>query len=532
MMKNIFLLILVLCAFRSLAQEKKEFRYSVSYVAASVVYVDAGRDQNIAVDDTLRIFHMTTEIGKVMVTAVSRHSCAAQILSQTTPIAIGDDARINKIVQSVVVRQDTVKTVAAAELKQTPVVQREMGNDENIISGRVGIQYSGVIAEDSRLNLSQPSLLTRLDVRNLYGTGLIFSMYGRSYYDLSDIYSRYGDNSRLKNRVYEFSIQNQDPEASLGYGAGRMTSAYVGGMGTFDGGHVYYRYKNVTTGLLLGSKVQDRTTGVDANSKNGALFVNVRQGSDFLHQYDGTLAYARQLVKDKLEREFLYLQNHFMMGSEFSIYESTEIELNDINNGVKEKAFKLSNTYLSLNYYPMPWLSTNVGYDGSRTIYLFQTMKSISDTLLDKNLLQGYRGGATVRLPYFMSLGGNISYRTKKGDARDAYTLSGTYRISDILSSEIGAGIRYADIVGVYSDGSNFTLDVDRTFFYMLSLALRYDYYKYRVLSLHQTYVTQTATVNASYRISRNWYSSLSFDSVFDATMNSYRIYAEVGIRF
>ncbi len=131
-----------------------------------------------------------------------------------------------------------------------------------------------------------------------------------------------------------------------------------------------------------------------------------------------------------------------------------------------------------------------------------------------------------------MSLSGNVSYRTKKGDARDARTISGSYRISDIMGSEIGADVRYADIIGVYSEGKNFTVDVDRTFFYKLSVALRYDYYRYSILSLKQTYTTHTATVNSSFRFSRSLYSSLAVDGILDNTMNSLRIYAEIGYRF
>ena len=120
----------------------------------------------------------------------------------------------------------------------------------------------------------------------------------------------------------------------------------------------------------------------------------------------------------------------------------------------------------------------------------------------------------------------------RQGDARDARTISGSYRISDILGSEVGADVRYADIIGVYSDGKNVTLDVDRTFFSKLSVSLRYDYYRYLILSLKQTYTTHTATVNSSYRFSRSIYSSLALDGILDNTMNSFRIYAEIGYRF
>jgi hypothetical protein len=517
------------------AQEKSVLRYTVSYVAASTVYINSGREGNIAVGDTVKIYHSAANIGTVVVTAVSKRSSAAQIVAQSTPIAAGDEAVLEKLI---VQEERPPQNTAALPLPDTSIsnmkipVPLSSKRDENIISGRVGVQYLGTLAEDSKLNLSQPSVLLRLNVQNLYNTGLVFSMYARTYYDLSDIYSRYGDNDRLKNKVYDFSLQTADPSSRFGYGVGRMSSEYVGGMGTFDGGQWFYRYENFTTGFLYGAKVQDRTVGLNGNETKGAFFVNAKYGPDFLHQYNGTIAYGRQLVQGNLDREFLYLQNFYMMGPELSLYESSEFELNDIDKGIRKRTFKLSNTFFSINYYPADWISTNIGYDGTRSVYLFESMKSISDTLLDKNIMQGYRLGSTVRLPYFMSLSGNISYRTKKGDARDARTVSGSYRISDLLQTEIGAGIRYADIVGVYSDGTNITVDVDRTFFYALSLSMRYDYYKYTILTLKQTYTTHTVTLNSNYRFSKSLYSSLAVDGILDNTMNSFRIYAEIGYRF
>jgi len=104
--------------------------------------------------------------------------------------------------------------------------------------------------------------------------------------------------------------------------------------------------------------------------------------------------------------------------------------------------------------------------------------------------------------------------------------------MSGIAGSEFNAGVRYMDIKGVYYDGKNATLDVDRSFLYSLSVALRFDYYTYTLLSNSQTYNTYTATGNINYRITREIYSALNFDRVWDSTMNSYRIYLEAGIRF
>ncbi len=528
--------ILLAAASTAGAQGKKEYRYAVSYVSASVVYVDAGREQHIAIGDTLRITRSGKILGAATVTAVSVHSCAAQPQTQQQAFAVGDSALI---VKPIPVERPHAAVIAAKDSASAANIAPEPrgavatpSRTENIVSGRFGLQYAGVIAEDSRFNYSQPSALFRLDIANVYGTGTAFTMYSRNYYDLSDNYNRYGETSRLKNRVYELSLQQDLPDGAFGYGLGRMTSHFVGGLGTFDGAQVYVRQNNITAGIIYGAKVGDRVMEVDGDDRKGALFVNYKSGSDFLHQYDGTIAYARQLYEGKLDREFVYLQNSLMLGSALSMYESSEMELNDISNGVRTPALSLSNTFLSVSYYPGQWFSANLGYDATRSVYLFETMKEFPDTLFDKNIMQGFRAGTNFRLPYFMSLSLNGSYRTKKGDERNSYKLDATFRMSDIAGSDVSAGLRYSDIAGVYTNGKNWTLDLDRTFFRTLSVSMRYDYYAYSITALSQSYITQTITANLNYRISRALYSSLSVDRVIDATMNSYRMYGEIGIRF
>lgn len=528
-----YFLLIVLTAMNVKSDEK--IRATVSYITSSIIYLDAGRDAGFVVGDTVDIQKNQKIIATIVITAVSKKSSSAQILTGEGLITVGDLGISKKdfvipasktILPVVSTNDSTNKTIPSTPMKIS------VEKTDNIISGRVSFQYSGMLAEDSRFNLSQPAPLLRLNVRNIYGTGLEFSMYTRSYYDLTNSYQRYGGSTRLKTRVYEFQLQHDLPSDQFGYGLGRMTSRFVGGMGVFDGAHFFARQGDFTGGVMFGANVMDQSITVNSENTKEAVFVSYTSGKDYFRHYDGTVAYIRQQVKGKLDREFIYLQNFAALSSDLSIYESSELDLQDINNGKKSSTVKLTNTFLSVNYYPVEWLSTNVGYDGTRSVYLFETMKTISDTLFDKNFMQGMRASATIRLPYYISISGGLVYRTKKGDARDAKTFDGSVRMNDILSSEISAGVRYAKIIGIYSDGNNFTFDIDRTFFYSLNASLRYDYYAFKILSLQQDYITHTATASLNYRISRMFYSSLSVDEVLDKTMNSLRIFAEIGMRF
>jgi hypothetical protein len=518
-------------------QVRKEMAFPVTYVSSTAVYIGAGSDDSLAVGDTLSIIHASKQISKATTIAVSRQSTAAQIIWGTDSVMVGDMATITKVLAvAEEPRWDTVSVLLKNPLPSVPQRENRPAADassaENIVSGRVALQYSGVLAEDSRFNISQPSMLMRLDVGRLFGTGLKFSIYGRSYYDLSANFNRYGDSTRLQVRMYDFALSDEQPDATFGYSAGRVTSRFVGGFGTFDGGQFYYRMGHFTSGILYGAKVADRTMAIDGDDRRGAFFVNYHTGSDFLHLYDGTIAYARQLYEGRLDREFFYVQNLAAFGPEINLYHSAEIETQQISNGVRTTSPKLSNMFLSVNYYPLDWLAANAGYDASETVYLFESMKSFSDTLLDKFYLQGYRANATLRLSNSIVMSVNGAFRSRKDDPRAARTLGTSFRFNGIGGSDYNAEVRYMNLHGVYNNGADATLDVDKTFFTSLTVALRLDYYTYTLLTNDQTYKTYTATADIYCMISRNLYSSLNFDSVWDSTMNSYRIYVEVGIRW
>jgi hypothetical protein len=200
-------------------QAGEKIRASVSYISASVVYLDAGRDAGFAVGDTVEVLKEQRSVATLVITAVSRKSSAAQVISSIAPLTVGDQAISVKEIEQKTTLQ-IVSRPADTESTKTSIgiPSRTIQSDqsENIVTGRLSLQYSGMRAEDSRFNLSQPAPLLRLTVRNISGTGLEFSLYTRSYYDLTSSYQRYGGTSRLKTRLYEFQFQHDQPDDQFG----------------------------------------------------------------------------------------------------------------------------------------------------------------------------------------------------------------------------------------------------------------------------------------------------------------------------
>jgi hypothetical protein len=517
------------------AQGKKEVRWKISYIAGVTVYVDAGREQHLAVGDTLHIVRSQKEIGIVVITAVSGVSSAASIVVQHGSFVVGDGAVAQPGIGEVSradARTDSPENTKRPVPQNLATSQLPPSPAENVLSGRVSLQYNAIFAEESKFNMNQPAASFRFNVANLMGTGMRLSLNARSYYDLSNNYTMYGGRNGLNSRAYEISLVQDSPDASLGYGLGRLTSRYVGGMGTFDGAQLYYHFDDFTAGILGGAQVVDRTLTFSQDGTKGSFFLNYHNGPDIFHQYDGTIAYGRQMVGSNLDRQFIYLQNSLSLGSRLMMYESSEIELNDIANGVRTSAFKFSNSFLNVNYQPADWLSANLGYDALRTVYLFETMKAIPDSLIDRNLNQGFRASATVYLPMSMTVSADARYGSRQGGYRDSHSFGGSIRTYDMVGSDIDGGVRYTNFVGAFSDGDNVSLDLDRSFGQNLTAELRFEYNKYHIPLFQQLYITRTALADIFYQLSSTWFMSINGEYLYDPTMTSFQFYGELGFRF
>jgi hypothetical protein len=528
--KEIGLILLGVLALHTTSRAGAKRKFAVSYVSGTTFYIDAGRLQGLASGDTAQIIHANIKIATAMITAVADSSSALRAISQSQNVSIGDTAVV--LVEGMGTQSDfathdtTIIPVSVEVLSSSKKSPRE-----NVLSGRAAIQYYFISAEDSKFNLNQPAGTVMLNVSNLLGTGMILSLDDHSYYDGMNNYSLYGNPSGFQHNLYQLSLTHDLPESPIGYGIGRMTSRFVGGIGTFDGAQLFYRVDNFTAGIL-GGAAADVPSSLNFGGTRSAFFLNYHSGKDFFHQYDGTIAYGLQMVGGKLDRNFLYAQNSLSLGTQLYLYETTEIDMSQLSNGARQTAFNFSDTYFSANYYPTNWLLANVGYDASRDIYLFQSMKNIPDSLIDRNILQGYRASVTVHLPGMITASANATLNTRSDFLRDEHTLGGSVRASDIFDADINAGVRYLGMVGVFTNGHDFSVDIDRTFFDRISTTFRYDSYVISISTLQQTYTTQTISGLLYYDFSSRLYSSIEVDDIIDATMNSINASAEIGFRF
>ncbi len=534
MMKSVLIVGLVLIPLAAFsAALRHAIHCRVTYCTTAQMYFDAGKAEGLSIGDTLTIARGDTSVGSAVITGVSTHSSVGRALVSDVTARIGDLGTLMKEGDVTAAPPDAGDSAAVAldaSIPSTPAVGRSPS--ENVVTGRVAFQYTGQIAEDHRLNISQPAVYAHVRMENLAGSGMSLSLYGREYYDIGGPYLRYGDSTHSRLDVSELSLGFDRQTAAVGFSAGRFISRYVTGIGALDGGEVFLRQGRFTAGVLAGAGVQSRVLGTGGDQRNMGGFLAYHQGASFDDAYDASVAYVRQTAAGSLDREFLSVQNSLAMGAGFNAYGSADVELKEMSNGAISSHPSVSSLLLFVNYEPVPWLSTNVGYDGTRSVYLFESMKGISDSLYHEALRQGFRIHGTVRLGMGYTLTTEASVRTQAGDGGSSHTLGAGIRVTDIFSTRVFGGFRYRNVGGSFLSGSQSTIELGRSFSQHVDILLEYDSRSYSVDRLHQTFTTQTFSGTGNFWITRNLYGMIGGDYALDNTMNGIHFFLECGYRF
>jgi hypothetical protein len=264
-----------------------------------------------------------------------------------------------------------------------------------------------------------------------------------------------------------------------------------------------------------------------------AAYANFRWGGEVFASSSVTLAYGQLLNAGNPDRDYLYFQAMLRPADGFFFSGSTEFDLHVMQSGERVRKLRLTNTFVTLMYTPpFQWVSLSAGYDAARSIYLFESMKFFPDSLMDRTLREGFRGSVSFSLPARIILMGNGSFRLKTRTTGPARTLSGSARAADIFGSGIGAGAAMADIRGLYTSGSQYTVDCDAWFANGSGAALRYDRYLYRVQESGEQLVATTLGISLNQRIAQTLYAAVSYDRIWEQENRSWRLYAEMGIHF
>ncbi len=498
----------------------------VTYISGASVYLNAGRGQSLAAGDTGTVIRGTPTAVRVIIGAVSSSSSVARLLNPADSVAVGDTIAFQKT------------TEADRPLAGTGAPAMAGGGrgiapaSPGTIHGRVSLQYAGWGDLAGGADNSRASLLLALDAGQLFGSGLRFTMYGRLTSALAQDARLRNPEEKLSVRLFDMTLSYDQPASWIGMTVGRITSRYAGGIGIVDGAQVFARTGPLTFGILAGFQPDYQTSQFNSERPKGLAFLNYAWGPSPYNPGSTTIAYGTQYYQGNLDRDYLYLQNTVGINSKLFVYQSSEVDLHTQEGGQIKQSFRLTNTFVTLNYTPASWLTATAGYDANRPIDLFESMKLLPDSLFQRDLKQGFRGGLFFRLPMGVSLMATGGYRLSTGDQPAGYNGGGGVRVSDIGRTGFSVGGRYQKVRGLYTDGNDVTVELEQSLAGKFFLGLRYDRYSFIDLDGSDPSVITTAGLNLNWLIARSWYLTLTGDRVWNSGQDLYRIFAEFGLHF
>ncbi len=228
-----------------------------------------------------------------------------------------------------------------------------------------------------------------------------------------------------------------------------------------DGAQVMVRTGTLTTGVLGGFQPDYRTSGSTARPRRSPDFSTLRGRRELPFVAAPPLPTASSCIAGFWIVISCTCRTLRRSRRHCSCYQSTEIDLHRKDGDVRQADFRLTNTFITMNYQPLDWLTANLGYDATRRVEFLETEKSLADSLRDRDLRQGCRGSVFFRLPLNVALSLLGGYRAPAGGLPVGYSGGSGVRLSDIGGSDISLGGQYMRVKSPYTDGNDITGDLE-----------------------------------------------------------------------
>ncbi|CUS99011.1 hypothetical protein [Candidatus Chrysopegis kryptomonas] len=445
---TVSLLLFKLHLFAQIKKDTIEIKGKVIFLTIDEVYFDIGAKDGLSVNDTVLIFRNDSKIDSLFITDISeQYSKAKSEFEKVKNIKIGDIAVVRKIKEQVQ-EQHEVKILSEQNKENNVKLQTEKVEFKALTKkgqtlkshGRIALQNYSLFSQS--YSYQRPALLFVANFDKFFFDNLKINTYAKIENNFSK--SPISSNKQTRLLIYQLSIEYQ--LTNLVLSAGRIFPYQSPGIGGSDGIQLMMRNQTLSFGFVAGTQPQmDNNTFNFSNPKFSFFIAKDFRNSSISGRM--SLSYSKILKNRKLEEEFLYVQNFIRVSKLTDIYLSAQVDLNKSTNGQTVKKLNFRNVFTSLSFTPLNWFRFSLDFNTYRSAYLFETMKNLPDSIIDKRFRSDLRGRFYINLPFDITLNLTSSLRSIQGEKRKDSFSSGYVSIDDIFSSgfDITAGLSYAN---------------------------------------------------------------------------------------
>ncbi len=522
-MASVIALLLTVMTTRSIARDVSA---SVTYVAWRTLYLDAGRTRGLANEQVGLLYREDTLIGELRVAAVAESSAVATLEGDSVIAHIGDRVQfvVEDLPTSTAMSQDSLPMEVRNVYSHSQSSKRKV---QPRVTGRLGFQmdvYDDRTAEN--IDYSTPGVSTKITINRVAGENSDVRMKyrGRKLGPSSD--------GEWQNRLYEASLNLNSEQARWHANIGRIQAGSIAGIGYIDGG---YGEAELLSGLAIGafagahSELDLRSSDL-ASSKLGVLAI-YRDELSMRVRTQLSLAVAGEYEEGNISREFIYQQLTHNLGSNFSLYESSDFNINrGWKKDVEGATITLANVLANVRYSPARSVALNAGYDGRSRYHTWETRET-PDSLFDEAIQHGIRAGVDLTMLHGTRLSAQQSYRSDASS--NLFYPSGAYSISSnaLFRGRVGAMLRYGTFKNQYSTGIQQAGSVNLSPARGLDLRAEYGVTDYHFLIQDITTNSRWLRVSADLNMRSGWFGSVSTEQNLSSGGDAVRTFIEVGRR-
>jgi hypothetical protein len=555
--------------------------YQVRQLAAGAVYLDGGSDAGLKEGMHLKVFRLTPgeaqmsrkEIGDITIIAVATISAVCEVKEGSKPIEVGDtaeltyeDAQAIELVRTSKTLRHVAQTVAFTEGDPIEEELREYVPHRpspavNRIRGRISFQQGTIFDHTTGMRSLQEGLVVRMDMTRIAGTYWNFTGYwnGRMTSQSTTVQTL----NDLLNRTYTIGFYYNNPNSHYVGGFGRFLLPWAPSLNTMDGGYFGRRLgAGFTAGIFAGSTPDPLAWNYNPNRQQGGTFIAFERGSYDRVRYASTVGVAMSRSHWHPERQFLFSENSFSVGTHLFISHSAEVDKvtkSLTSNGINTP--QLARSFATLRIQPIRRISLDVGHNYFRTVPTFD-LRLLGTGLLDQFLFQGFSGGFRAEIIRGIQLSGNFGQSKGTQDSRPSLNYAGGLSFPRLPRLPVaiflprvpkfsrfvpglprvaaarwlpGLGfrtdLRYSKFTSSFATGSYGSLMLTRQFTEKLHLDMQVGEQRIASTFTPQTR-TRFATSNLDYLIGRHYILGAGWTVYHGGTQNYDQTFVTLGFRF